>query len=885
MARAVSAALGLAVAIAAAVPGRAQGIDVNQTGDSAEGLAWSWLRVVQDSLVFGGDDGLHGIEPWVSDGATIELLADVYPGLDGSTPSNFVDLNGTMLFSATGPGTDCELWAADLVTGDANLVVDASSIDYCPGLLTVAGNYVYFVHNHPSNGVELMRSDGTAPGTVWFDVNPGPDGSQPNALTAVGDTLYFIADNGVDGRELHRVLADGTLELVADIRPGPDSPVASGLTAVGASTVAFRADDGTHGSELWRSDGVTTTMVEDINPGSLSSTPVDLFLMSPGVLVFRARGSGVGSELWQSDGATATMIKDINPSGDSVPGEFTLWNGQLWFVADDGTTGRELWTSDTTGPGTALVADINPSGDSGIVGLHPLASRLAIIVDPSGISDDELWATDGTAGGTEHVATFEDIDQYSVAVKDGVLYFMADDGVIGNELWRSDGTAGNTRPVFDHVDPGSHPENLVWTGSELHFIASDGANGRELWASDGTDGGTGMITDLDPTGSAFPFTTELVSFDGITYFQYNDPALGRELYKTDGTDGGTAIVVDLEPGAHSSSPANLFAGPSHLFWEADHPDNVTELMATDGFTVTRLDTNPSGDDDPREMITLGTTVLLSALGDGVSRELFATDGTPTGTALVLDIDPTGSSLPEDFGQGLGRVFFSARTTDGSEPWVTDGTAAGTLQLGDLFPGADDSHPRGFVEAGRTVFFAAEDDVVGASLWTTDGTVTGTARIFDLDPNDLGGLTEEIAPAGDVVVFQLDSDAHGTELGVSDGTTAGTHLLVDIRPGPQSSDPEQLTTIGGEVYFTADDGIHGRELWVTDGTVAGTRLAWDVNPGPSRSDIDGVVAAGEDSLFFAANDSVIGQELFRYAIPLFADGFETNDTSAWSSTTP
>ena len=34
---------------------------------------------------------------------------------------------------------------------------------------------------------------------------------------------------------------------------------------------------------------------------------------------------------------------------------------QVYFPADDGETGAELWMSDGTAEGTRLVADVNPS--------------------------------------------------------------------------------------------------------------------------------------------------------------------------------------------------------------------------------------------------------------------------------------------------------------------------------------------------------------------------------------------------------------------------------------------------------------------------------------------------------------------------------------------
>ena len=96
-------------------------------------------------------------------------------------------------------------------------------------------------------------------------------------------------------------------------------------------------------------------------------------------------------------------------------------------------------------------------------------------------------------------------------------------------------------------------------------------------------------------------------------------------------------------------------------------------------------------------------------------------------------------------------------------------------------------------------------------------------------------------------------------------------------------------VGDDLYFRACDEATGCELWVTDGTPQRTRRAADLRPGARSSNPGGdgsrtrtaLVASG-DFLYFEADDGT-GEELFALGLILFDDGFESNDTSAWSAT--
>src|SRR5262245_27781837 len=76
--------------------------------------------------------------------------------------------------------------------------------------------------------------------------------------------------------------------------------------AVVGGTFFFGADDGTSGTELWRSDGTEagTVRVKDIVPGPAGSDP-RTFVAAGGLVFFRASDGAGGFRLWRSDGTEA----------------------------------------------------------------------------------------------------------------------------------------------------------------------------------------------------------------------------------------------------------------------------------------------------------------------------------------------------------------------------------------------------------------------------------------------------------------------------------------------------------------------------------------------------------------------------------------------------
>jgi ELWxxDGT repeat protein len=146
-------------------------------------------------------------------------------------------------------------------------------------------------------------------------------------------------------------------------------------------------------------------------------------------------GTGVGTR----------VVADVWPGAlGSNPSDLAAQQGGVYFAADDGSSGRELWWSDGTAAGTRRVADARP----GPVGSDPraisaLGARRVLFVAADAIEGDEPWLSDGSAAGTRRLAALRPgpagsgVDAFTVRA-DGRVLFVADDGSTGREPWTFD---------------------------------------------------------------------------------------------------------------------------------------------------------------------------------------------------------------------------------------------------------------------------------------------------------------------------------------------------------------------------------------------------------------------------------------------------------------
>ena len=524
------------------------------------------FTAVGSRLLFFADDGVSGNELWASDGsaAGTAQVADLNPGAlhaDGGSLSGSREIRGVFggrwYFTAFGgPYTEGhQIFTSDgTAAGTAllrRLVEQRSGVALPyfgrildPHTTAALSNRLIFSGDDGAVGGEPAVSDGTPAGTsILADANAGFDTSSPSDMLALGSRVLMSLGQTSGDRSLWAT--DGTTASTSALLPGLSQP--SYLTAF-AGSAYFSASDPAHGAEVWKSDGTPggTGLAFDLVPGTGNSNP-EYFTPLGAKLFFTASDPVAGNELWVSDGATASRVADIRPgSVESYPAQLTpsptsLFGPSVFFSADDGISGRELWISDGTLAGTRRVTDIRPGPGSSMEAFPT-----------------EAFATAST--GT--LATFP---------LNGPVAFAADDGTSGEELWYSNGIPTDTARIAD-IFPGpgsSQPRQLTKVGRRIVFVADDGTHGRELWVASQDPNSAFLLADISP-GPRSSVPQHLSGFGNLVLFSADDGVHGREPWVTDGTFTGTRRLADLAPGALPSSPYAFTAvGPDFYFSASD----------------------------------------------------------------------------------------------------------------------------------------------------------------------------------------------------------------------------------------------------------------------------------------------------------------------------
>ena len=858
---------------------------------------------VNNTLFFTANNRQSGFELWKSDGtaAGTRLVKDIRLGIDGSEPQGLTNVNGTLFFSALTDSHGVELWKSDGTANGTVRLTDVTEGrgELAPTHLTNFGGTLFFLGQGDDYNVTLWKSDGTVAGTgpvfsdlpenlIFFrdlvqadgrlfftihelglavsdgtvagsnliseeidDISFAEDDYFGESFAVVNGSLFFAGNEG-NGVKLFRTTTTPPLptepHLLLDLNPGPDSSFVNeflsldGVTYFAANTIV----SGTAQS-LWRTDGTaagTQIVREFVDPSHYFG--IGELERVNDAIYFSANDDVHGYELWKSDGTSANtvLVKDIAtatadlPAG-SAPQSLTNANGTLFFVAEDGLHGRELWKSDGTDAGTVLVADINAGNGSGLYsgpGLLTAVNDRVFFLADDGVDGEGLWVSDGTAEGTRRLR-----DQWvsaggssyhspeNLTNVNGTLFFTLRSGNSSEsaELWKSDGTTEGTvmvRNGFARNTRGQLRNFTAFNGLLLFVGAENGF--PQLWKSDGTAEGTVIVAP-----GQFDFPSNLTNLGDAVFFQAFTEAAEYELWKTDGTAEGTMLFADVVPGQGSSSPASIVRFDDAIFFVGD-----SRLWRIDGDSEGAQFRNVQIDSDLASLTATENALFFNAETESFGREVWVVNATDSTAPMVSSIGRDSNS-DADADSVRWKVVFT-------EP--VRGVHLDDFQLvGTSFP---DAAFTSFVGSGSTYFVTAMSGVGSGTLALQ---LVDDDSIHDSFRNPLGD--DGISELGDGSLmgqsFQLDTEPP-TVVSLTRNSASRTNAsLVSFTV----TFSEDVTGLRAEHFSLVAAGVTGASI----SSLTGEGQTWTITAETGSGDGTlGIRLAADESIIDAAGNSLV-----------------------------
>lgn len=344
------------------------------------------------------------------------------------------------------------------------------------------------------------------------------------------------------------------------------------------------------------------------------------------------------------------------------------------------------------------------------------------------------------------------------------------------------------------------------------------------------------------TGSSGSTPKYLTEHNGEFYFQaFEITPSFKKLYKSNGTESGTVQVAP-----------NLNSGAGY---------------------------------SPESLTVFNGELYFTAFVTGLGIELYKTDGTETGTSLIKDIRPGGSSgLDQNtnndkniFVEFNGELYFRASTNTSIELWKTNGTEAGTVAVKnfeDTTNGApqystdNETQVLGIVFNNALYFSVNRGGVF--ELWKTDGTTSGTIAL----KTNFNDPISNFIVFNNELLFSSSDGVYGNEIWKTDGTISGTQMKHDIFPNDlnpslgKGSNPENFIIYQGQLIFTArsydytNSQLRGRELYKSDGTSA--TLIKEIKSGLSSGlpSLPRFTIYNNELLFLAEDDTTTDLDLWK-----------------------
>lgn len=254
--------------------------------------------------------------------------------------------------------------------------------------------------------------------------------------------------------------------------------------------------------------------------------------------------------------------------------------------------------------------------------------------------------------------------------------------------------------------------------------------------------------------------------------------------------------------------------------------------------IKNIDTTDGSSSLPKNLVSFNNKLYFVAdgkrwngFGMVANRELWSSNGSASGTQMVIDLNKTANdnsgSYPVCLKVWNNKLYFFAIGPDAKQNlFESDGTESGTKQItttGMSVYVPSGRYPDALVEFNNELYFIGNDMVNGYELWKTDGTASGTVMVKEINPAkgmfDTDSEISQLTVMGNHLYFfgNETSDEDSTQLWKTNGTTAGTEKVISYKIDDDKT-AYSLTATSNAIYYT-----YKASLYKSDGTTAGTSL--------------------------------------------------------------
>lgn len=557
-------------------------------------------------------------------------------------------------------------------------------------------------------------------------------------------------------------------------------------------------------------------------------------------------------------GAQITLEKDINqdPSNADIMNSYYA-DGYMYFEANDGDFGSEVWKWDLETDEMTRLTDIKPlEENSNPYGIVAYMNKVYFV------SGNTYYAYDLNTEALSSVSSLYNLaisDVGNSFVYDGKLLVSGSSPGVGVELIALDGNDFSYQ-ILD-LNPGSDdssPNNFTEYQGEIYFSAAS-SDGPSLWKWSPSMQITEQLVNSNGEPSGGNIRQPIVHND-IIYYPAFLQGKGEEVFFHNLNTGEGGVLIDFFFGNGSSNPVMIGADGNELYFlgRSSAVNRSLQVFNTSTLAIESFLLNNDVDQQAYDALLSDGLIYVDGLTSQYERDIWSFDIENKTFSLVHDYPNLPLQYLNEMHVIGNQLISTSRTETAGVEWSSfdlENTIL-TAPVYDLNPKTEGSDPTQFCTHQGQLYFEAFDFKTGSEMFVYNPLTGQTGITLDHLEGSSGSKPSYMTSYGSKIYLSSISLGVGEELHSYDPVDNSMNLLANIYEGGASSQPFYFMPIDGKMYIEANSNIEGREIFAWDTLTNELSLAFESEPGQADGG-KGDMWAFDDKIYFEDYD----QEVF------------------------